>query len=207
MKKPTILCVDDEQIVLTSLIDQLIHYVGNNYSIEVAESGEEALEVLEELSKEGIEVPLIISDQIMPGMKGDELLIEVQPVVLPKGFKPDVIVVDSLSAIASAFTGREDSYRIYIEQLFRLFEKMSVTAFLITETEQIPTAYSQSGVEEFLADGVIVLYNIKHGSLREGAIEILKMRGILHSRKIVAMQITPKGIEVFTEQEIFSGIK
>ncbi len=77
MKKSAILCVDDEQVVLTSLMDQLIHYVGDDYSIEVAESGEEALEVLKELLEDGVEVPLIISDQIMPGMKGDELLTEV----------------------------------------------------------------------------------------------------------------------------------
>jgi len=74
MKKPVILCVDDESVVLTSIMDQLIINVGDDYAIEIAESGEEALEVLEELLNEGIEVPLIISDQIMPGMKGDELL-------------------------------------------------------------------------------------------------------------------------------------
>ncbi len=74
MKKPVILCVDDEPVVLTSIMDQLIINVGDDYAIEIAESGEEALEVLEDLLSEGAEVPLIISDQIMPGMKGDELL-------------------------------------------------------------------------------------------------------------------------------------
>ena len=42
---------------------------------------------------------------------------------IPWGFKPDIIVLDSLTAVASAFTGKEDSYRIYIEQLFRFFER------------------------------------------------------------------------------------
>ncbi len=74
MKKPAILCVDDESVVLTSLTDQLRRYVGDAYAIELAESGEEALEVMEDLLADGVEVPVIISDQIMPGMKGDELL-------------------------------------------------------------------------------------------------------------------------------------
>ncbi len=41
-----------------------MHHLGHEYTIEVAESGEEALEVLNDLLEEGIEVPLIISDQI-----------------------------------------------------------------------------------------------------------------------------------------------
>lgn len=77
MNKPVIICVDDERVVLISLRDQLIQQLGNKYEIELAEGGEEALEILEELTEEGFEVPLIISDQIMPGMKGDELLIEI----------------------------------------------------------------------------------------------------------------------------------
>ena len=77
MRKPVILCVDDESVILTSLRDQLIYHLGGDYTIEIAESGEEALEVLEEMVEEGVEVPLIITDQIMPGMKGDELLIKI----------------------------------------------------------------------------------------------------------------------------------
>ncbi|MBF0396361.1 MAG: response regulator [Desulfobacterales bacterium] len=77
MNKPVILCVDDELSILSSLRDQLIYYLGNAYNIEIAESAEEALELLEELSCDKIDVPIIISDQIMPGMKGDELLIKI----------------------------------------------------------------------------------------------------------------------------------
>lgn len=74
MKKQFILCVDDERFVLNSLKDQLKSKVGDHFNIEVAENGEEALSILNELLDEGSEVPLIISDYIMPGMKGDELL-------------------------------------------------------------------------------------------------------------------------------------
>ncbi len=136
-----------------------------------------------------------------------ELLIDINPVMLPEGFKPDFIVVDSLTAIASAFIGKEESYRIYIEQLFRFFEKLDATAFLITETKQIPEIFSTTGVEEFLADGVIVFYNIKRGDIRENAIEVLKMRGEKHQKKIVAMRITDEGIIVYPEQEVFGGVE
>tara|TARA_Y100000310_G_C20647532_1_gene797478 strand:- start:71 stop:1318 length:1248 start_codon:yes stop_codon:yes gene_type:complete len=144
-------------------------------------------------------------DALLMKAKG-ELLIDIEPIIFPKDFKPDIIVVDSLTAIASAFTDKEDSYRIYIEQLFTFFQGIDATSFLITETKQIPTVFSQTGVEEFLADGVIVLYNIRKGNIRENAIEVLKLRGANHQKKIVAMQITNEGIIVYPEQEVFGGI-
>ena len=77
MSKGAIICVDDERVVLISLRDQLTTHLGSDYDIELAQTGEEAIEIFEELQAEGIEIPLIISDQIMPGMKGDELLIQI----------------------------------------------------------------------------------------------------------------------------------
>ena len=73
MRKPIILCVDDESIILNSLDEQLSRNLKNNFEIEVAESAEEALEVFEELMKD-VDIPIVISDYIMPGMKGDEFL-------------------------------------------------------------------------------------------------------------------------------------
>ena len=126
--------------------------------------------------------------------------------LIPKGFKPKFIVIDSLTALASAFKDSEVTYRIYIEQLFRYLEKLEATSFLVSETEQIPKRYSKTGVEEFLADGVVVLYNLKHENVRENAVEILKLRGAAHKKAIVAMQITEHGMVVYPEQEVFSDI-
>jgi len=74
MKEKAIVCVDDEEIVLRSLRRELNSTLGDEYIIETAEGGEDALEIFEELLQEGYEVPLVISDHIMPDIKGDELL-------------------------------------------------------------------------------------------------------------------------------------
>ncbi len=74
MSKPAILCIDDEHVVLTGLRAQLKREFGNDFRIEVAESGEEAMEIVNELIDAKTDLPVVISDQIMPGMKGDELL-------------------------------------------------------------------------------------------------------------------------------------
>ena len=77
MSKKAILCVDDEAIILTSLRDQLQSHFGAQYQYEFAESADEALEVIAELDKEDLQILVIVSDWLMPGMKGDEFLIRV----------------------------------------------------------------------------------------------------------------------------------
>lgn len=73
MGKKIILCVDDENIILQSLRNS-IKNTFTEFGIEIAESGEEALELFKEIINSGNEVPVVIIDYIMPGMKGDELL-------------------------------------------------------------------------------------------------------------------------------------
>ncbi|MEZ4632102.1 MAG: response regulator [Deinococcales bacterium] len=72
--KPTIICVDDEKMVLVSLKQQLRRAFAGDYDIDIAESAEEALEIMDELMEDGAEIPVIISDQIMPQIKGHEFL-------------------------------------------------------------------------------------------------------------------------------------
>ena len=76
MEKGVLLCVDDEIIVLTALKDQLRRAFGSDFHIDVAESAEEALELLDELVADGHKLLVIVSDWLMPGMKGDEFLIQ-----------------------------------------------------------------------------------------------------------------------------------
>ena len=75
--KPIIVCVDDEKFILDSLKTQLKSAFGDLYSYEIAESAGDALELIEELSDEGHSIVVIVSDWLMPGMKGDELLINI----------------------------------------------------------------------------------------------------------------------------------
>jgi PAS domain S-box-containing protein len=86
MKKPVIICVDDESTVLDSLKISLKKAVANEYLIETAVGGEEALELLSELKEDEYEVALVISDYIMPGIKGDELLKQIHA-ISPKTIK------------------------------------------------------------------------------------------------------------------------
>jgi diguanylate cyclase (GGDEF)-like protein len=72
-----IICVDDEEGILTALRQQLGARFGDECSIEVAQSGKDALELVDELKRDGEPLAMVIADQIMPGMKGVELLEEI----------------------------------------------------------------------------------------------------------------------------------
>tara|TARA_R110001592_G_scaffold60360_5_gene183472 strand:- start:5793 stop:6182 length:390 start_codon:yes stop_codon:yes gene_type:complete len=77
MTKPYIICVDDDKSILMSLKAQLNHYLGNDFNFEFAECAEEAWEVINELHADNKTISVIISDWIMPRIKGDEFLISV----------------------------------------------------------------------------------------------------------------------------------
>ena len=72
--REVILCVDDEEGVLHALRQQLTARFGHECEIATATSATLALELFDELERDGEKVAVIIADQIMPGMKGVELL-------------------------------------------------------------------------------------------------------------------------------------
>jgi circadian clock protein KaiC len=137
-----------------------------------------------------------------------ELLIDIQPVLIPEDFKPDIVCLDSLSSISSAFSGEEARFRIYMEQLFRYLEKHNITSFLIREVanpSHVGSVYVEHGeAVSFLSDGIIVLYNVIYPrGMRGRAIEVLKMRGEDIDRRIVAAKIVnKKGFIVLNEKNL-----
>lgn len=135
-----------------------------------------------------------------------ELLIDVQPVLIPKDFKPDIVLIDSLTSIGSAFSGESSRFRIYMEQLFRYLERNQITSFLIRETAN-PTHTGKSLGEKgeavsFLSDGIISIYNVIYDTgKRDRAIEVVKLRGVDIDRKIVKAEIkNKKGFVVYPNQ-------
>jgi len=132
-----------------------------------------------------------------------ELLIDIQPVLIPKEFKPDIVCLDSLSSISSAFSGEEARFRVYMEQFFRYLESHDINSFLIREVAN-PTHVGATYVERgeavsFLSDGIVVIYNVIFSDGRRGrAVEILKMRGEDIKRIIVEADIEDhKGFVVY----------
>lgn len=67
----TVLVVDDEDLLLTMAETVLSDY---GYRVMTAKSGEQALDILHS----GLEIDLLITDMVMPGMSGRELIAQVR---------------------------------------------------------------------------------------------------------------------------------
>lgn len=128
--KQVIICVDDEKIILMSLVEQLWEHFGNKYLYESAMSGEEALEIVDELVADGTNVILIISDWLMNGMKGDELVIkmherypEVQTIMLSGQADPNAISTAREQGALNAYIAKPWDKEILMKTIDELVER------------------------------------------------------------------------------------
>ena len=74
MNKPVLLIVDDDPQVLAAVRRDLRSQYREQYTVMSAKSGQEALETARELKSRGDSLAMVISDQRMPGMLGNEVL-------------------------------------------------------------------------------------------------------------------------------------
>ena len=95
--------------------------------------------------------------------------------------KADRVSLDSLGAIFTQLPDRANVRR----ELFRIasaLKKMHVTAVMTAERTQEYGDISRFGVEEFVADNVIILRNVLEEEKRRRTVEILKFRGTSHQK-------------------------
>ena len=78
MSKAAFVLVDDEKTLLDSLKVELRWYFGKRFTYETAENVSEAWEVIDELQEHIFEVAAVVSDWLMPSVRGDDFLIEVR---------------------------------------------------------------------------------------------------------------------------------
>lgn len=128
-----ILCVDDDATILSSLKQLLNGHFGKQWLVECAESGEDALDAIESFKSDGIELSVIISDYIMPGMNGDELLAQVHQ-VSPNTVKVMLTGQAHLAGIVRA---------INEAQLYRYLEKPFDNTDFVLTIEGACKAYQQ----------------------------------------------------------------
>jgi signal transduction histidine kinase len=177
MNKPVILCVDDEKIVLNSLKTELKSAMGDRFIVEIAESGQNALELFADFIKDNTEVALIISDYMMPNMKGDELLAKLHQLV-PESIKILLTGEASLAGVTNA---------VNYANLYRYIAKPWERRDLILTVEE--------GLKSYYKEKLLVEQNL----------ELLTMNRMLEKKvEERTKQIQINSIEIMQQKEELS---
>jgi len=113
------------------------------------------------------------------------------------------VVIDSLSAFEVMLKDDFERRRVLFN-FSRWLKKKGCTTILISEIGKSIANERQFDVSEFMADGVIVLYDVLQQSVRERAIEVLKMRQTKILRKICPFRFESNGVVVYPDEEIFT---
>jgi len=88
------------------------------------------------------------------------------------------------------------SFRQGLTALGRRLREMGCTTIITSTIEEGKSSLSRSGIEEEVADGVVVLYYEGDGLMRERALEVRKMRGVKHSEELRFFEIADGGIRL-----------
>lgn len=135
-EKPVILCVDDEEMILSSLKFQIKKSFKDSFQVEIATSAEFALEILQEYKEKNVDIPVVISDHIMPGLKGDEFLIKITE-FLPKTKKIMLTGQANAEAVGNALN-RAGLYRFISKpwdpEDFNLTLQEAIRSFYLDKT-------------------------------------------------------------------------
>jgi DNA-binding NtrC family response regulator len=131
MESEIILCVDDDLTVLTSLRTLLGKFLGPGHTIEIAESGDEALEIQRYLATQEKEISVVVSDFLMPHMRGDELLVKLHE-LSPKTIKIMLTGQSDFDGVKRAINGAN---------LYRFIEKPFNNADILLSVKSAVQAY------------------------------------------------------------------
>jgi len=76
-RKGYIVCVENEPKVLSALKNQLLESFSSTHEVETAENAVKAIEVVEDLIEKNNIIEMVITDQRLPHMTGNEFLVKV----------------------------------------------------------------------------------------------------------------------------------
>ncbi len=112
------------------------------------------------------------------------------------------VVIDSISALGLHVRDKAELRRM-IFNLSTILKKLDCTSIMVSEIVPGSKGISRHGVEEFVADSVVVLYYERNNLVFNRAIQIWKITGSDHSKKLHPYKITGKGIVIRPEEEAY----
>lgn len=111
-------------------------------------------------------------------------------------------VLDSVNLFSILFENNVERRKALTALTSRL-DQLECTSLLTCEVREGTRDISWYGFEEFVVDGVIVLFRIPFENMYERSVNVIKMRGVDHSKNVCSIRINGKGVVVYPHKEPF----
>ncbi|NOY11880.1 MAG: circadian clock protein KaiC [Archaeoglobi archaeon] len=165
---------------------------------------------LEKLEEENM-LAIIDATSAKIGLPTDEKYVDVRPFDTRSLIDNIITIQDEIGALRAAldsttamgFAMQDPSkFRVELLKISTTLEILGLTTIMTAEVIE-SGMISRFGVENFVTEGTIVLYYTRSENVRIRSLEIYKMRGTNHSKKIHPYDITSEGIIVHSREEMF----
>lgn len=103
------------------------------------------------------------------------------------------LVIDSITSICFQLKTKE-RIRDFILSLGKNLSDAGCTSILVSEISPGEQSYSMYGVEEAIADGIVLMANFERRGDLLRTLQVVKMRGTMHSRAKYVLDLTPVGV-------------
>ena len=102
------------------------------------------------------------------------------------------LVIDSITSVAYQLDTQE-KLRNLLLSLSKQLSGLGATTLIISELTAADASFSKYGVEEAIADGVILMGNLERNGDLLRTLQVIKMRGTSHSRAKYVLDLTTAG--------------
>ena len=103
------------------------------------------------------------------------------------------LVIDSITSVCFQLKALE-KIRDFILKLGKTLSRLGCTSILVSEISPTEPRYSMYGVEEAIADGILLMANLERRGDLLRTLQVLKMRGTQHSRAKYVLDLTSRGV-------------
>ncbi len=103
------------------------------------------------------------------------------------------MVIDSITSVCYQLKS-EEKIRNFILKLGTELSSLGCTTLLISEISPNAERYSLYGVEEAIADGIVLMGNLERRGDLLRTLQVVKMRGTQHSRAKYVLDLTDAGV-------------
>lgn len=130
-KKIYIMVVEDEPEVLDSIVRDISEFE-HHFPIEMADTAEEAREIISEILEKGHYIGLILCDHVLPGDNGVELLVELQNREATEPTRK-VLITGQAGLQETVRAVNEANLKHYISKPWKKSELESIVKTLLTD--------------------------------------------------------------------------